>query len=84
MDVLHGIYGLAQASLGLRAASNETILQRQKICNMCNKLTESKSKKFKKYLHRCSVCGCFLYAKITLKNEKCPLDKWKPEPKKKD
>ena len=50
MDVLHGIYGLVQSSLGLKAASNETIIHRQKVCNMCNKLTESKSKKFKKYL----------------------------------
>ncbi len=25
---------------------------------------------------QCAMCGCFIAAKIKLKDEKCPLEKW--------
>lgn len=41
--------------------------ERLSLCNACPKLTATR---------QCSECLCFIDFKTTLKQEKCPLDKW--------
>ena len=45
-------------------------LKRLSICNKCNNV-----KKFG-HISVCGTCGCVIKAKVTIKSEKCPLEKW--------
>lgn len=51
-------------------ANQDLIDSRIKICNDCKYLISTIG------MRRCSSCGCFLKAKITLETEKCPEGKW--------
>lgn len=57
---------LAKAHLGIATPSATTVEQRKAICEGCSKND----------LGRCSSCGCYLWAKIRAKNDKCPIGKW--------
>ena len=46
----------------------EKIKERAKICKECIELI--------KVVHICSICKCFMPAKIPLANSTCPLGKW--------
>lgn len=49
--------------------SDEELIQyRLEICNSCPALN--------KRTMRCKKCGCFMKLKSTLKQAKCPLEKW--------
>ncbi len=50
------------------AASSAIAEKRITICNECPK--------FMKDSARCSLCGCFLKAKIKIASETCPIGKW--------
>ncbi len=52
---------------------NHKLLQeRMKVCNNCiEKIRITKS------VYMCNICGCFLHAKNRVKDEECPLKKWK-------
>jgi len=62
-----GIVGLAKAEFGIDKASEEVIAERKAVCMSCA-LND---------IGRCSKCNCYLYAKIRIKNEKCPENKWR-------
>jgi hypothetical protein len=49
-------------------SDKELIEQRLAICNKCPWLD--------KRLTKCKKCGCFMKLKSTLKQAKCPLEKW--------
>lgn len=49
-------------------SDRELIEYRLKICNSCEW--------FDKRLARCRQCGCFMKLKSTLRQAKCPKDKW--------
>ena len=50
------------------AASSAIAEKRITVCNECPK--------FMKDHGRCSLCGCFLKAKIKIASESCPIGKW--------
>jgi primosomal protein N' len=45
----------------------ETANQRISICNSCEHLSG---------VRNCKKCGCFVDAKVKLKNVSCPIGKW--------
>lgn len=49
-------------------SDRELIESRLEICNSCEWLN--------KRLVKCKKCGCFMKLKSTLKEAKCPLEKW--------
>jgi hypothetical protein len=49
-------------------SDRELIESRLKICNTCEW--------FKKSLQKCRKCGCFMQLKTTLKQAKCPIERW--------
>lgn len=49
-------------------SDRELIESRLEICNACPW--------FNKRLAKCKKCGCFMKLKSTLKQAKCPLEKW--------
>ena len=49
-------------------ADQDLIQSRLEICNQCEWLH--------KRLQKCRQCGCFMHLKSTLKQAKCPLEKW--------
>lgn len=49
-------------------SDQELIESRLAICNQCEWLH--------KRLQKCRKCGCFMALKSTLKQAKCPLEKW--------
>lgn len=49
-------------------SDKELIEDRLKICNSCEFLN--------KRLMKCRQCGCFMKLKTTLREAKCPLEKW--------
>lgn len=53
---------------GLRFADKKTIDGRKNLCYNCEIRNEK--------LNTCTACGCFIPAKIRLKDEQCPLEKW--------
>lgn len=53
-----------------QVASEEVIKARLELCNRCPKLLLTR---------QCGECLCFVDLKTKLKQEKCPLDKWKEE-----
>jgi len=64
-----GIIGLAKAEFGINKASEDLIAERKAICMRCEHND----------IGRCERCNCYLYAKIRIKGEKCPENKWKEE-----
>ena len=68
-NIPKGIIGLAKAEFGFDKASEELIAERKAICMGCN-LND---------IGRCSKCNCYLYAKIRIKKEKCPENKWRED-----
>lgn len=51
---------------GLKFSTKEEAAARLAVCTPCPQYN----------LGRCNVCGCFLVAKVVLKEEKCPIGKW--------
>jgi hypothetical protein len=49
-------------------SDRELIESRLEICNQCEW--------FHKRLAKCKKCGCFMKLKSTLKQAKCPIEKW--------
>ncbi len=49
-------------------SDKQLIEDRLEICNSCEFLN--------KRLMKCKQCGCFMKLKSTLREAKCPLDKW--------
>jgi hypothetical protein len=65
-DILNRI---KQTPLHLHTNQKEREL-RTSICNLCE---------FKEQFmgfDKCSLCGCFIYLKVSLNNSRCPKDKW--------
>lgn len=89
--IIHGAIGLAKA--GLQAAGipidqtpDDEAKARLEACRGCPELTRNPSPRFAagKGLtssSRCQLCTCFVIAKVGIKSETCPLDKW-PAPEK--
>lgn len=46
----------------------EKAAKRYNVCASCDQ--------FNLVLKSCKQCGCFMPAKVLLKNAKCPLNKW--------
>jgi|TARA_E500000318_G_C3458423_1_gene171635 hypothetical protein len=61
-----GAIKLGKAELGLNDVSLDVLNLRRSECNQCDK----------NEIGRCTECGCYLWAKTKLKNEKCPIGKW--------
>ena len=66
-NIPRGIIGLAKAEFGFDKASEALIAERKAVCMSCD-LND---------IGRCSECNCYLYAKIRIKKEKCPENKWR-------
>lgn len=49
-------------------SDEELIQSRLEICNQCEWLHKG--------LMKCRKCGCFMKLKTTLKQAKCPLERW--------
>jgi hypothetical protein len=49
-------------------SDKELIESRLAICNECPF--------FKKNIAKCTKCGCYMKLKSTLRQAKCPIDKW--------
>lgn len=52
--------------------NHQLLQERMKICDPCNKKI-----RITKNVYICEVCGCLLHAKNRVKDEECPLGKWK-------
>jgi len=68
-NIPKGIVGLAKAEFGFDRASEELITDRKAICMSCD-LND---------IGRCFKCNCYLYAKIRIRKEKCPENKWRED-----
>src|SRR5262249_41892067 len=53
---------------GFTMATAREMANRLRICHGCPEYVADEQ--------RCRLCGCYLLAKIRLKPEKCPIDKW--------
>ena len=49
-------------------SDQDLIQHRLEICNSCEWLHKG--------LQKCRKCGCFMKLKTTLKQAKCPLERW--------
>lgn len=66
LGAITGAAKLAQAHLGLNAATDAMVAERTSICLSCPMND----------LGRCKACGCYLWAKVRTNTEKCPSGKW--------
>lgn len=48
---------------------HERALMRHQICKQCEN--------YKPTTDQCSLCGCFMRAKVWISRATCPADKWK-------
>jgi len=64
--LIRGGAGLLKAELGIDACNPDTILERRRVCESCEHYD----------FGLCTECGCILAAKVKLKSENCPLEKW--------
>lgn len=62
---------LLKAHLGIDASDKKTMAERKALCLSCPTYD------FGVCVEEKGGCGCFVAAKIKLKSEACPLDKWK-------
>lgn len=74
-DIVRGIKGLTKAALQLDKANEDIMNTRLEICKKCEYKTKEESLSGK-ILFRCKKCRCFLKAKVRIKSEKCPINKW--------
>lgn len=71
-DKIKDMNNLLNTSKDLEMGSNEEIVKRFKICELCEYFQNNS----------CIKCGCSINRtrnhmnKLTWKNEKCPIDKW--------
>lgn len=65
-SMVAGAAKLAKSELGIGKAPQEIIEARRKTCEGCDQWNHG----------RCMACGCYTWAKTSLTNERCPLDKW--------
>lgn len=47
---------------------DEVSSARLDICKQCDK--------FRRFVHTCNMCGCYMPAKVKLKSANCPAGKW--------
>ena len=80
-EVAHGIIGLSKAAAEIERADDKIIAYRLNTCNMCPKKIKEFSKIINKDVSKCSICKCYIRAKVLLKNEFCPDDppRWEKE-----
>ena len=66
------IKGISNAVIGY---TTDTSSKRLEMCKKCNdnKIIASFGKK---NVYICKHCSCLIEAKVTIDNEKCPLNKW--------
>ena len=57
---------------GFKSSTQEEILKRKSICEMCDNWISSAWNGTGK----CNLCGCSTWAKIRMATERCPLGKW--------
>lgn len=70
-DYFAGMIGIAKAVARIDRAEPATIARRRVICRGCPESIPSAIGTMK-----CRLCGCQLWAKTTLKDQKCPAGKW--------
>lgn len=72
---LQGAYKLGKSVSGIDKTDLDELERRKDICASCKYNT---SIMYENHLpiSRCKKCGCFIPAKIRLKSEKCPANKW--------
>jgi hypothetical protein len=66
------VKGISNAVIGY---TTDTSSKRLETCKKCNdkKIIASFGKK---NVYICKHCSCLIEAKVTIDNEKCPLNKW--------
>lgn len=58
---------LLKGITGLDKETRQTAQKRLTICQPCGNRTS---------INTCKICKCYLPAKTTVMDEKCPIDKW--------
>lgn len=64
---------IAKSILNVDIANNEIIEARRKICINCEFRIKGNNENS---LGKCGICGCFIYHKTRLLEEKCPKNYW--------
>jgi hypothetical protein len=72
--ILDGAKGLAKAAFRIDRADPQHVQERNALCQACPEARKCSKNATRKCF--CGVCDCFLPAKLRIKSEKCPLDKW--------
>lgn len=80
-DWLYGLRQLIRSCFPYNHVSFYTYIDRNCSCRLCSSRWYLFSFADRDYVKRCKICGCFLYPKTLLKNERCPLGKWYAESK---
>jgi hypothetical protein len=71
-DIGKGVVGLTKAGLGIDRASDEVVKRRSMICKHCPYNKKQYSKTFNANVSKCTLCGCYIKAKVLLNSEVCP------------
>lgn len=71
-DVIKGVTGLVKAVTKIERANKITIDKRLEICDNCPNKMYAFSSIVNKNVPKCKICGCYIKAKVLLKNEFCP------------
>lgn len=72
--IMHGVSGLAKAAIGADKADKSEIKRRREICQGTE--TTPRCQLWNPKLNTCRACTCFLPAKIRIKSEHCPINRW--------
>jgi hypothetical protein len=69
--LVRGAIGVARAVTGTGGADPQLVQDRWNICSRCpqNQLSLG-------LVYKCNLCGCFTWAKVRNRDEKCPAGKW--------
>lgn len=69
VNIAIGWINVAREKIGIADEKAEKLAKvRGEICLACPRINKEK--------YSCSICGCFIAAKIRVPNEKCPEGKW--------
>ncbi len=71
-QIKDGIKGNVQAVLHVNKVPLEVLNERNNICSKC----EHAQKIINDYVARCKLCGCLLWSKLRLADQRCPINKW--------
>lgn len=76
--LIKGVIGLSKAALHIDRADPSLVECRRELCNSCQhrKVVFTEVCGQEMNVAKCTICKCYIQAKVLILGEKCPINIW--------